>query len=354
MVVFPCDIGSVTGMLLPRLDGRSVMTEARFTSRRVLLGGMAGTAATLGVRAAHAQAFPSRSVRVIVPFPPAGAADVLTRVLSEPLSRELGQTIVVENRTGSGGRIGTEAAVRATPDGYTMLMGSQATNSINPELYRDSTFDPARDLVPVGLVGGVGSVVYVRNSLDVRTLEQLLERARQKPGELTYGSAGNGGGSHLATALLEAMAHIQLTHVPYRGTAPATTDLLAGRIDIMSDPITTALPHVQAGAVRALAVTTPQRHPALPDVPTVAEAGVPGYEAVSYYGLFAPSGVPAGPLARLRSACANVIADPVIGQRLEEQGIVRLGLNPDEFAAYVAADRQRWGRVIRDANITVN
>jgi tripartite-type tricarboxylate transporter receptor subunit TctC len=150
------------------------------------------------------------------------------------------------------------------------------------------------------------------------------------------------------------MAHIQLTHVPYRGTAPATADLLAGRIDLMSDPITTALPHVQAGAVRALAVTTPQRHPALPDVPTVAEAGVPGYEAVSYYGFFAPSGVPAGPLARLRSACANVIADPVIGRRLEEQGIVRLGLNPEEFAAYVAADRQRWGRVIRDANITVN
>ncbi len=327
------------------------MTTSSQAGRRSLI---AAGLASLGATGAQAQAFPSRSVRIIVPFPPAGAADVITRLLSEAISRELGQSLVIENRTGSGGRIGTEAAVRATPDGYTMLMGSQATNSINPELYRDNSFDPARDLTPVALVGGVGSIIYVRNSLDVRTLQQFLERARQKPGELTYGSAGNGGGSHLSMALLEAMAQIRLTHVPYRGTAPATADLLAGRIDAMSDPITTALPHVQAGAVRALAVTTPQRFPALRDLPTVAEAGVPGYEAVSYYGFFAPAGVPAEPLARLRAACAKVIADPAMGRRLEEQGIVRLGLNPEEFAAYVATDRAHWGRVIRDANITVN
>ncbi len=330
------------------------MTHSSSSSRRALLGGITGAVSILGGAAAQAQAFPTRAVRVIVPFPPGGAADVLTRLLSEPLSRELAQPLVVENRIGSGGRIGTEAAARAAPDGYTMLMGSQATNSINPELYRDATFDPSRDLVPVGLVGGVGSVVYVRNSLDVRTVAQFLEHARQRPGELTYGSAGNGSVSHLTTALLEALARIRMTHVPYRGTPAATTDLLAGRIDLMTDPITSALPHVQAGAVRALAVTTAQRQPALPDVPTLAEAGVPGYEAVSYYGFFAPGGVPAEPLARLRSACARIVSDPVTGRRLEEQGIVRLGLTPEEFAAYVAADRQRWGRVIRDANITVN
>lgn len=330
------------------------MTQSGFSGRRALLGGITGAMAMLGGGAVRAQAFPARAVRVIVPFPPGGAADVLTRLMSEPLSRELGQAIVIDNRVGSGGRIGTEAAARAIPDGYTILMGSQATNSINPELYRDNSFDPARDLVPVGLLGGVGSVIYVRNSLDVRSLQELLERARQRPQALTYGSAGIGSGSHLTTALLEAMAPIQMTHVPYRGTPAATTDIIAGRIDVMSDPITTALPHVLAGAVRAMAVTTPQRHPALPDLPTVAEAGVPGYEAVSYYGFFAPSAVPAEPLARLRSACAKIVADPVIGARLEEQGIVRFGLNPEEFAAYVAADRQRWGRVIRDANITLN
>lgn len=330
------------------------MTKSSKSGRRALLGGIAGAVAILGGTAAQAQAFPTRAVRVIVPFPPGGAADVLTRLMSEPLSRELGQAMVIDNRIGSGGRIGTEAAARAAPDGYTIMMGSQATNSINPELYRDNSFDPARDLTPIGLLGGVGSIVYVRNSLDIGTLQELLERARQRPGALTYGSAGNGSGSHLTTALLEVMARIRMTHVPYRGTPAATTDLLAGRIDLMSDPITTALPHVQAGAVRALAVTTPHRHPAVPDVPTVAEVGVPGYEAVSYYGFFVPSGVPDEPLARLRVACAKVVADPAIGRRLEEQGIVRLGLNPEEFAAYVAADRQRWGRVIRDANITVN
>lgn len=324
------------------------------TSSLARRGLIAASLASLGATGARAQAFPNRSVRVIVPFPPAGAADVITRLLAEAVSRELGQSLVIENRTGSGGRIGTEAAVRAAPDGYTLLMGSQATNSINPELYRDSSFDPARDLVPVALVGGVGSIIYVRNSLEVRNLQELLALARRRPAELTYGSAGNGGASHLSMALLEAMAGIRMTHVPYRGTAPATADLLAGRIDAMSDPITTALPHVQAGAVRALAVTTPQRFPALPDLPTAAEAGVPGYEAVSYYGFFAPAGVAAEPLARLRAACAAAIADPGVARRLEEQGIVRLGLSPEQFAAYVATDRARWGRVIRDANITVN
>jgi tripartite-type tricarboxylate transporter receptor subunit TctC len=296
--------------------------------------------------------FPSRPLRLIVPFPPAGAADVISRLLGEPLAKALGQPIVIENRSGGGGRIGTEAAVRAPADGYTLLMGSQATNSINPELYSDLSYDPAKNLVPVAMVGGVGSVLYVRKSLDVTTFPQLLERARQKPGELTYGSAGNGGGSHLAMALLETMAGVQMTHVPYRGTAPATTDVLAGLIDMLCDPIPTGMPHVTSGNVRALAVTTPQRYPALPDVPTMAEAGVPGYEAVSYYGLFAPAGVPEAILATLREATAKVIADPAVSAKLAEQGMVNLGLSPAEFAEYVAKDRKRWGEVIRKAGIT--
>jgi len=183
----------------------------------------------------------------------------------------------------------------------------------------------------------------------VRTFQQLLERARQKPGELTYGSAGNGGASHLAMALLETMAKVRMTHVPYRGTAPATADLLAGQIDMLCDPVPTAMPHVSGGRVRALAVTTPQRLPGLPEVPTIAEAGVPGYEAVSYYGLFAPTGVPARPLSILRTASAKVIADPEMTKRLEEQGIMNLGLGPEAFAEYVAKDRKRWGDVIRAA-----
>jgi tripartite-type tricarboxylate transporter receptor subunit TctC len=329
--------------------------RAGLLGRRGLFGAGLGLAlASPHVVSAQGTSFPNRSVRVLVPFPPAGAADVITRLLTEPLSRELGQSLVVENRSGGGGRIGTEAAVRAEADGYTMLMGSQATNSINPELYTDLPYDPAKDLVPVSMVGGVGSVLYVRQSLDIQTLPQLLERARQKPGDLTYGSAGNGGGSHLAMALLETMAKVQMTHVPYRGTAPATADVLAGRIDMICDPIPTGLPHVQGGRVRPLAVTTPERHPALPDVPTFAEAGVPGYEAVSYYGFFAPARVPASALAVLRAAVDKALVQPDVMRRLDEQGVARLGLTPAEFAAYVARDRARWGQVIRAAGITPN
>ncbi len=323
--------------------------------RRTLLGvGLAGITASLaGLRDGRAnEPFPSRPVRVIVPFPPAGAADVITRLLADPLSKELGQPVVAENRSGAGGRVGTEAAVRAPADGYTMLMGSQATNSINPELYTDLPYDPAKDLVPVAMVGGVGSILYVRNSLDVHSFQQLLERARQKPGELTYGSAGNGGGSHLAMALLETMAKVRMTHIPYRGTAPATADVLAGQIDMLCDPVPTAMPHVSGGRVRAIAVTTPRRLPGLPDVPTMAEAGVPGYEAVSYYGLFAPAGVPDRTLSVLRAASAKVIADREMAKHHEEQGIMNLGLGPGEFAEYVAKDRKRWGDVIRAAGIT--
>ncbi len=325
-----------------------------FLRREFILGAaVATTAASISSSWAQA-AFPARPIRLIVPFPPAGAADVISRLLADPLLRALGQPVVIENRSGGGGRIGTEAAVRSAPDGYTILMGSQATNSINPELYGDLPYDPARDLVAIAMVGGVGSVLYVRQSLDITSLQQLIDRARRNPGQLTYGSAGNGGGSHLATALFEAMAQIEMMHVPYRGTAPATTALLAGQIDMLCDPIPTGLPHVQGGRVRALAVTTPQRFPGLPDVPTFAEAGVPGYEAVSYYGLFAPTGLPDDVLVKLRQAVAAAIADPAVAPKLAEQGVVDLNLSPVQFTDYVARDRQRWGRVIRGANITPN
>jgi tripartite-type tricarboxylate transporter receptor subunit TctC len=333
------------------------MRRLSATLRRRALPGraLAGLAlAALATPATAQDSFPNRSLRVLVPFPPAGAADILTRLLTEPLSREFGQPVVAENRTGGGGRIGTEAAVRAPADGYTLLMGSQATNSINPELYADLPYDPARDLAPVAMVGGVGSILYVRNGLAARSLPELLALARRRPGELTYGSAGNGGASHLSMALLEMMAGVRMTHVPYRGTAPATTDLLAGQIDAMCDPVTTAMPHVLGGRVRALAVTTPQRLPALPDVPTVAEAGVPGYEAVSYYAFFAPAGVPAPMLALLQARVAKVIAEPAVAARLAEQGMVAMPLSPPQVADYVAQDRQRWREVIRTAGITAN
>lgn len=334
-------------------DGFRLSAQA-YGRRSIVAAGMAAAVAGLARRGAHAsQDFPARPLRLVAPFPPAGAADVIARLLAEPLGQALGQNVVVENRSGGGGRIGTEAVVRSAPDGHTLLMGSQATNSINPELYSDLSYDPAKDLVPVAMAGGVGSVLYVRNSLEVTSFGQLLELARKRPGELTYGSAGNGGGSHLAMALLESMAKVRMSHVPYRGTAPATADVLGGRIDMLCDPLTTGLPQVASGNVRALAVTTPQRHPSLPNVPTIAEAGVPGYEAVSYYGIFTPAKVPVEVLQKLRDASARILGDQSVKARLAEQGMVDLGLGPDAFADYVATDRKRWGEVIRAANITV-
>ena len=325
-------------------------------SRRTLLGAM-GVLPFLGMASAAEAAdpaYPARPIKLVVPFPPAGAADIISRLIAEPLGRELGQNVVVENRSGAGGRIGTEAVVRSPADGYTLVMGSQATNSVNPELYTDLPYDPAKDLVPVAPIGGVGNVLYVRNSLDITTLQQLIDRARANPESLSYGSAGNGGSIHLAMALMENMTGVRMTHVPYRGTAPASADVIGNKIDMLCDVITTGVPQVMGGRVRAIAVTTPQRYPGLPDVPTFAEAGIPGYEAVSYYGLFAPAGTPAPVLATLRASALKVLSDQAIAKKLSEQGIVDLGLTPEAFAGYVAKDRQRWGEVIRKANITAN
>lgn len=323
--------------------------------RRDLILGAAAAAAVAGIPSlSRAQSdFPSRTIRLVAPFPPAGAADIISRFLNEPLSRALGQVVVVENRAGSGGRIGTEFVVKSPPDGYTILMGSQATNSINPELYKDLNYDPARDLVPIQMVGGVGSVLYVRPDLSANSLQEIIDIARKNPGKLTYGSAGNGGGSHLAAALFETMAKIKMTHVPYRGTAPATTDVMAGQIDMLIDPIPSAMPYIKGGRVRPVAVTTPNRSPSLPDLPTFDEAGVPGYEAVSYYCLYAPAAVPADVLAKLRQAAKTAITDPVASKKLAEQGVIELGLTPEQTADYVAKDRKRWGEVIRNANIKV-
>jgi len=309
--------------------------------------------ATTGAATAQAS-FPERTVTLVAPFPPGGAADVVSRILSGPLGDELGVTVVVENRAGGGGRIGTDAVIRSDPDGYTLLMGLQATHSIVPELYNNLGFDPAVDTTPVAQVGDVGYVIYVNNDLPVNSIAELIEAAESDPGAITYGSAGMGGGSHLCIELLQSMIEGEFTHIPYQGTAPATTALLGGEVDMLCDVITTGLPHIQAGSVKPLAVTTSERHPLLPELPTVDEAGVEGYETVNYYGLFAPAGVPEGVLMTLREAASNVITQPAIQDRLAELGFVYIDTGPEAFADFIVADRARWGNLINSANITVD
>lgn len=319
----------------------------RAAASAVVLAGMTSAAAAQS-------SFPDHTITLVAPFPPGGAADVISRMLSDPLGEALGQTVIVENRAGGGGRIGTDAVVRAEPDGYTLLMGSQATHSINPELYDNLGYDPAVDTAPVAIAGAVGYVIYVNKDVPVDSIADLVESAKSDPGGIAYGSAGYGGGSHLCIELLQSMIEGEFTHIPFQGTAPATTALLGGEVDMLCDVITTGRPHIEAGAVKALAVTTPERHPQLPDLPTVAEAGVPGYEAVSYYGLFAPANVPDDVLTTLRETAREVIAQPEVAARLGELGMVPVDVDAQGFADYVAKDRAVWGAVIDGAGITVN
>ena len=300
---------------------------------------------------ARAQWQPDRPIRLVAPFAAGGASDLIARMVAEELSPLLGQTLLVDNRTGAGGSVGTEAVVRARPDGLTLLMGSQATHATNPALQKLS-FDPIADLAGIGPVAGVPAVMVVPADLPARTLAEFIAMAKARPGAVTYGSAGIGASTHLAGALLAQLAGIELQHVPYRGTALAMQDLIAGRINMMMDTLPTALPHIQGGRIRALAVSTTARNPTLPDVPTVAEAGVPGYEALNWYGLYAPAATPEAAVARLNAVLAALVARPAFQARLAAQGMLPMVGDRAAFTAYATADRQRWTDLVRSANIT--
>jgi tripartite-type tricarboxylate transporter receptor subunit TctC len=293
--------------------------------------------------------WPARQIRLISPFAPGGAADLTARIMAEELSGALRQTVFVENRTGAGGAIGTEAAARSAPDGYTFVLASTGPFAINPGLFRLS-FDPARDLVAVAMVAIVPSIFVVHPEVPARSMAELVALARARPGALSYASGGNGTAQHLFGELLKRMAGVDLQHVPYRGGGPAMTDTIAGRVQILCDTLPLALPHIREGRVRALAVTTAGRHPALPDVPAVAEA-VPGYEAVGWYGIAAPAGLPAPILERMNREVNALIDRPALKERLSAQGADPLPMTPEDFAARIARDRERWTTLIRDAGI---
>jgi tripartite-type tricarboxylate transporter receptor subunit TctC len=316
--------------------------------RPLLIGALsavpAGAAGQGGVWA------PDRPVRFVAPFPPGGASDLIARMLAEELGMALGQPIAVENRAGVGGAIGTEAVVRARPDGLTLLMGSQATHATNPALQK-LAYDPMTDLAPVAAVCGVPAVLVVHPAVPAASVAELVALARARPGEVRYGSAGIGASTHLAAALFAHLAGIELTHVPYRGTAPATQDLLAGRIEMMTDTLPTALPHIQAGRLRVLGTSTITRSPSLPDTPTLHEAGIAGYEALNWYAVYAPAATPEPALARWHEAIAAAVARPRFQERLAQQGMLPMGGSRADLAAYAAADRRRWTDLVQAANI---
>jgi tripartite-type tricarboxylate transporter receptor subunit TctC len=307
-------------------------------------------AATLLACPGRAQDYPSRPVRVIVPFAPGGPNEIIARLVAQRLSETLGQPFIVENRPGAGGNIGTDLVAKSAPDGYTLLSAGPGSLVINP-LLGAAPYDTARDFAPVAIMATAPNALVVHPSVPARTVRELIALARSRPDELNYASGGVGSTPHLAAALFAAMAGIRIVHVPYKGTGPAVTDLLGGQVQVAVLGIPTVLPYIRSGKLRALAVTGKRRSAELPDVPTVEEAGVAGYEVSPWYGLLAPAATPRPIIAVLSAEVTKIVRSPGLVEKLAAQGAEPAGGTPEEFAAYLRAEAARWGRVIRDNDI---
>jgi tripartite-type tricarboxylate transporter receptor subunit TctC len=316
--------------------------------RRLLLGlALFLTAVT----AAQAQRYPDRPVRIIAPFPAGGLADVLARAVGDQMTRTLGQPVVVENRAGAGGNTGALAVATAAPDGYTLLMSSAGILTANPHLYSRMPFDVETAFIPISNVAEMSMLLVVHPNVEAKTLKDLVALAKARPGKLNFGSPGIGTTGHLGLAMFMHAAKVQITHVPYRGAAPAVQDLIAGQIDGVVDNPPTVISHIQAGKLRPLAVAAKSRMALLPDVPTAAEAGVADYEASSWFGIAAPAGTPPAIVARLHKEIAAAVRDPAMAERFAKSGARLVGNSPQEFAAQIRAERVQWGGIIKAAGI---
>ncbi|MBC9180004.1 Bug family tripartite tricarboxylate transporter substrate binding protein [Pseudoroseomonas ludipueritiae] len=320
----------------------------------LLAGAASGSAALPGMASAQGAAWPNRPVRIVVPFPAGGTTDLLARVLAEPLQKHLGVPVVVENRAGAGGSVGADFVAKADADGYTFLMTTIGTAAINYELYKGSISYKAEDLAAVSNVANVPNVLTVASSSPIRTLQDLVASAKSKPGELTFGSSGNGSSLHLTGELLKAGAGIDLIHVPYRGSGPMLIDAIAGRVDLAIDNLPSSIGHINGGRLRAIAVTSPQRSPSLPDVPTVREAGLPSVETVAWFGVQAPVRTPRPIIDKVAAAIHTIVNEPVSRARIAEQGGEPVGDKPEEFQRLIDAEIKRWTAVIRQANVRVD
>jgi tripartite-type tricarboxylate transporter receptor subunit TctC len=327
-------------------------------SRRTLVAlGVAAVTALPGL--ALAQAWPSKPVRIVVPFAPGGTTDILARVLAPELSKVLGQSFVVDNRAGAGGNIGAEMVAKSPADGYTLLMGTVGTHGINKSLYAKLPYDPQKEFAPITLVAGVPNVMVMNTkraqSLGINSVADFVKYAKANPGKLNMASSGNGTSIHLAGELFKSRTGIFMTHIPYRGSGPAMADMLAGSVDVMFDNLPSAMPHIQSGALKAFAVTSAVRSAALPDVPTVAEAGnLPGFEASSWFGLLAPAGTPPDVVSRLQQESAKALGLPAVKERLLAQGAIPSGNTPQEFTKLIGDEIVKWAAVVKASGARVD
>ncbi len=313
----------------------------------------AALAAGLAVMPVSAQQYPAKPIRLIVGFAPGGGTDVLARALAQQLTESLGQTVAVDNRTGAGGMISAELTAKAPPDGYTLLVGSAAAFAINPNLMSKLSYDPVRDFAPVGMFATLSYAVDVHPSLPVKSIRELVALAKAKPGQLNFGSAGTGSSTQLAIEQFLLAANVRMTHVPYKGNTPAMTALMSGEVAMVFDPVLTSLPQIKAGRIRALAVTTAKRSALLPEVPTVAEAGLPGYEAGNWFGVFAPAATPAVMVDRLNSAINAAMTNPQMKDRLLSQGADPLSGTPQQLADLVKSELAKFAKIVKAANIKI-
>lgn len=313
----------------------------------------ASVALASGSGGAFAQGYPNQPIRFIVPYAAGGGVDMVARAIAPKLSERLGQSVVVDNRGGAGGNIGTELAAKTDPNGYTLVMGAAAF-AINVSLYRKLPFDPVKDFVPVSLVAATPNILAVHPAVPAKSVRELIRLAKAKPESLNYASAGNGTTSHLAAELFKTMAGVNIVHIPYKGTSPAVVALLSGEVAIMLAPALTLLTHIKANKVRGLAVTGAKRSPAIPELPTVAESGLPGFEARQWYGVLAPAGTPKAIVTRLNSEIVGIVRSPEVTKRFLSEGSEPIGSTPEEFARYIKAEIAKWAKVVQASGARVD
>ena len=307
----------------------------------------------LAAGAATAHSWPAKPVRLVVPFAPGGGTDITARVLGPKLTGALGQQFIIDNRGGAGGMLGVDIAAKSPADGYTMVLGAIGAIAINVSLYEKMAYDPVKDLVPVTQVANALNVLVVHPSLPVKNVKEFIALAKARPGQLNYGSSGPGATDHLSGELFNALTGARMVHVPYKGGAPAMLDLIGGNVQLVFSTMSTAVGSIKAGKIRALGMTGNQRFELMPEIPTIAEAGLKGFEANNWYGFFLPAGTPKDIVARLNQETVKALAAPDVKQRLLESGIVATSSTPEQFATYIQSETKKWAKVIKDAKIKV-
>lgn len=323
----------------------------RPSRRSVLLGGAAFGATPFLMRGAFGDTWPSRPVKFVVPFAAGGTTDILGRLVAQAVSEDLGQQFVVENKPGAGGNIAADYVAKSDPDGYTFIVGTPGTHAINKYVQKNMPYDPIADIAPVTIIAKIPNLCSVTPGLPVKSVTELIAYAKSKPGEVLYGTPGLGSTAHVSTELFKSMTGTNMVHVPYKGSSPALTDLVAGRIHLMIDNLPAALPFAESGQIRALAVSTAMRSSALPDLPTIAEAGVPGYEASSWFTIAAPAKTPKDIIMKLNASANKYLASAAGKERLKKLGAEPAGCTPEEMQAWVLAETEKWGKVAQFAGI---